>query len=325
LYTAEVAVKQRQLEDFLSRIPCARGMPVAYLPPVASPLELHYRNKITLHAARDPRGRTLLGYRADGNRSVLDIPACPLARAPMNAALARFRASPSFSRLEEGASVTFRWTEADGAVHWIGVPAAHAPGLTETTGIGALRVPRGGFFQVNPEVADMLVRQVADWFAINRHATPDLMDLYCGVGVFGLACAQRGARRVLGIESGRDAVRCARENARALNLSAEFRCQSGRQAASTAFGGYDLAHAVVILDPPRSGLEKETCLALARLKPPRLLVVSCDPATLARDLAILIPAGYRITAARLFDLFPRTAHFESAVVLESSSAGLSAS
>lgn len=314
-YAAEVAIKQRQLADFLSRLP-ASGHPVAFLPPVASPLERHYRNKIVLHAARGRNDRVpRLGYLAEDNRTVVDLPACPLARTPINDALASFRASTAFPQLRDGQDVTFRWTAADGTIHWIGRPAADAPWLTESTPAGPLHVSRGGFFQVNPEVAHALMQQITDWYTAGRNTAPDVLDLYCGVGGFGLACALAGAPRVLGIESGRDAIACARANAQTRHMTAEFRCQSGTQAVADAFGGFDLTTATVIVDPPRDGLEPAVSQALAAARPPRILYVSCDPATLSRDLKILLPAGYRLAAARLFDLFPRTAHFESAVVL----------
>jgi 23S rRNA (uracil1939-C5)-methyltransferase len=314
-YAAEVAVKQRQLADFLGRLPQSEGA-MACLPPVASPMELHYRNKIVLHAARGRADRVpRLGYLAEDNRTVVDVPACPLARAPINAELARFRAAAAFQHLRDGQDVTFRWTVADGVVQWIDRPATDAPWLIEASPIGPLRVSCGGFYQVNPEVAQALVQQVAAWYTEVSAITPDVLDLYCGVGGFGLACAQSGARRVLGIESGRDAIDCARANARALNAAVEFRCQRGLQAASEAFGGFDLATATVIVDPPRDGLEPPVCEALAAGRPPRIIYISCDPATLTRDLKILLPTGYRIVAARLFDLFPRTAHFETAVLL----------
>ena len=328
-YPAEVALKQRQLEEFLRRLP--GGDRIAFAPPVPSPLDTHYRNKIVLHVQRTPRDKLpRLGYVGDDNRTVIDIPACPLARAEINTALAAFRKPGTLRSLRDGESITFRWTAADGVVWWRGdldgsSPVGRPPPdgatpdtpqhhLTEQPPPGAVQVPLDGFYQVNPEVATLLVRQVTEWFAAGRGG--DLLDLYSGVGVFAIACARAGAGRVEAIESGRSAVAAAIENARAHGVQATFHCQTMADAARNQFSGFDLSRATVVLDPPRQGMEPDVAQALAAAKPERIFYISCDPATLARDLKILIPAGYALREARLFDMFPRTAHFETAVRME---------
>jgi tRNA/tmRNA/rRNA uracil-C5-methylase (TrmA/RlmC/RlmD family) len=318
-YPAEVSVKNGQLLDMLRRLPgCAE---VQADPPFASPLPLHYRNKIVLHARR-PRGTPaeavgeppILGYLAEDNRTVIDLPQCPLARAPINEALARFRDGESFRQLAHGDDVTFRWTSADGVKSWVGRPPKELM-LSETSPAGPLTVPADGFYQVNPEVGYALVRQIAEWYGAERPGVCDVLDLYCGVGVFGLACAAVGTRNLLGVESGRGAVAAAQANAAALNLTGAFHCVSVAQAASQRFGGIDCAQAVVIADPPRDGFEPKVAAALVRASPARIFYVSCDPATLCRDLKTLLAGGYRISGVRMFDMFPRTAHFESVVAL----------
>ena len=320
-YPAEVALKQGQLEAFLRRLP--GGEAITFTPPYPSPLDRHYRNKIVLHAQRTPRDPLpRLGYFGEDNRTIIDIPACPLARAEINTALAAFRKTTDFRHLRHEDEVTFRWTAADGVVHWRGAAPDNALGperagatcLTEQTPFGNIRVPRDGFYQVNPEVAHALVQQVTQWFAAG--SARDLLDLYCGVGVFALACAKAGAGRVEGIEASRTAVVTALENARAHSVPAIFHCRTMSEARRDNFGNFAMAQATVIVDPPRQGLEPEVAQALASAKPQRILYVSCDPATLTRDLKILLPAGYILREARLFDMFPRTAHFETAVLLE---------
>ncbi|MEO5368012.1 MAG: TRAM domain-containing protein [Magnetococcus sp. WYHC-3] len=315
-YAAEVVCKQRQAEEFLRRLPDCNTLVCAV--PFPSPKERHYRNKIVLHAARGPRDKLpRLGYYGDDNRTVMDIPSCPLARAEINTALAAFRQTDEFRRLHNTESVTFRWTPTDGVVQWRDQTPPPCQHVTETAPFGAMLVPADGFYQVNPEVAAELVRQVTAWFAAGSCAAKrDLLDLYCGAGVFAIACAKAGANRVEGIEGHGMASAAAIENARLHGVTAEIHCQHMTAAAQQAFGGRDMHNTTVIVDPPRQGLEPEVVQALATAKPPRIGYVSCDPATLARDLKILLPAGYRICAARLFDMFPRTAHFELAVWLE---------
>ena len=312
-YPAEVALKQRQAEEFLRRLP--GGDALAFATPFPSPLDRHYRNKIVLHSQRTPRDRIpRLGYVGDDNRTVIDSPVCPLARAEIDTALADFRRSGDFRNLRDAEAVTFRWTPSDGVVWWRGENPPHSH-LTEAAPFGAVRVPADRFYQVNPEVAAELVRQVAMWFQEAADDCADLLDLYCGVGVFAIACAKAGAGRVEGIESGRTAIAAAIENARAHDVQAAFHCRTMLAAAQDGFGGFDMTRATVLVDPPRQGLEPEVAQALAQARPPRLCYVSCDPATLARDLKLLLPAGYALRHARVFDMFPRTAHFETAVWL----------
>jgi len=335
-YPAEVALKQGQLDAFLRRLP--GGETLTFIPPFASPLDRHYRNKIVLHAqrtTRDPIPR--LGYFGDDNRTVIDIPACPLARAEINMALDAFRHATEFRRLRDTESVTFRWTESDGVVLWRGENPP-SRNLTERAPFGDVRVPAEGFYQVNPEVASGLVRQATAWFQedysgssgrspsiantngsiktggrASARADRDILDLYCGAGIFALACAQAGAQHVIGIESSHTAIAAAIANASTFHVEARFLCQPMIEAAHDNFSGIDLTHATVIVDPPRQGLEPEVVQGLIQARPQHLCYVSCDPATLTRDLTLLLPAGYRLRQARLFDMFPRTAHFETAV------------
>lgn len=316
-YPAEVALKQQQLEEFLRRLPGCEAL--TFAAPFPSPLPLHYRNKIMLHAQRAPRDKVppLLGYFGDDNRTVIDIPASPLARAEINAALDAFRKPGTLRSMRSGESVTFRWSAADGVQVWRDEQPPPRSHMTERAPFGDVRVPTDGFYQVNPEVASELVKQVVAWFS-DRGArnAPDVLDLYCGAGVFAIACAKAGARRVMGIESGRTAVAAANENARSHGVQADFQCKIMADAARDRFGRFDMTHATVIVDPPRQGLDPEVAQALAAAQPPCIIYISCDPATLTRDLKILLPAGYAIREARLLDMFPRTAHFETVVCLE---------
>jgi len=308
-YAAEVTAKQQQLESFFRRIPHAED---AFLPPVASPTPLHYRNKITLHS-----DGARLGYRQEPKHTVLDIPACPLADPAINDALHGFRAH---QQLSDGAKVMFSTTPHDGAVWWTthGVCSPNCPErLTEPSPIGPLAVPRDGFYQVNPAVGDALVRSVMEAFAEDPRA-PDILDLYCGVGVFGLACMKRGGRKLTGIESGHAAVMAARQNAKAHQAEGRFTVHLlGREPLRLNDWMQTPHETTIIVDPPREGMDNATVQALAASRAARIFYISCDPATLARDLAILLANGnYRVRRVRLFDMFPRTAHFETCVELK---------
>jgi 23S rRNA (uracil1939-C5)-methyltransferase len=315
-YAAELLAKQQQLEAFLARLPHAET--TALLPPVASPATLHYRNKIVLHAVRDRSG-AWLGYRQEPSHRILDIAECPLACNAINASLKELRASGFLASLPRETDITFRHTPHDGAVWWATRTASQQPCtdlLTEASPAGPLSVPRDGFYQVNPAVGDTLTRTVAAWFA-ESPASSELLDLYCGVGVFGLACMAVGGTRLTGVESGRDAVAAARLNAAARGFSATFVCHAlGQEQVPLANLVGHPNRTTVIVDPPRDGMAPEMTRELAESGFARIYYISCDPATLARDLALLLaPGQYRLGRIRLFDMFPRTAHFESLIEL----------
>jgi len=314
-YPAEIRAKQSQIEGFLRRFTDDTDV---FLPPFASPLSLHYRNKAVFHAQRDG-GVLRIGYRREPSHAVLDLDACPLSCDAINRALPEARRALAETRLPGDFDLVFRHTDHDGAHWWIGgrPPPTSCPDLlTEASPAGPLRVPTNGFYQVNPAVGDALVRDVAHAFHESSRCT-DVLDLYCGVGVFGFACMAAGGTRLTGVESGRNAVAAARLNAAALRVPGTFHCRE------LGVGGGALADLVpaperttAIVDPPRDGMAAPMARWLAQSGLARIFYVSCDPATLARDLGVLLADGaYRLVRVRLFDMFPRTAHFETLVEL----------
>ncbi len=310
-YAEEVRCKQRQFARFIARVGAPEG---ALEAPVAAPHPLAYRNKLVLHAQREG-AHLRLGYVAGDNTTVLDVARCPLALDPLNARLAALRADTAYlAALDPQAPVTLRYTAADGALAWSGRPPPAAPWLTEQSVLGPLAVPRAGFFQVNPPVADALVSAVRERLRELRPAR--VLDLYGGVGVFALAAAQAGVPAVHGIEADAEAVRAATHNAAALGLTGVTLAagQAGalaRRALRSLAGG-----GAVIVDPPRRGLEPAVTAALATARPAHILYVACAPDMLARDVDRLRAAGYAVRSARLFDMFPRTPYFESLTWLE---------
>ena len=306
-YGKEIRMKQDQFLSLLERHAGCGREPI--LPPVAAPSELGYRNKIALHAQADAPDMRL-GYFMADNTTVLDVPACPLAVAPLNAVLADRRRDPSFRHtLRDGMTLTFRWTETNGAVWWRNRAAENDVWLVESSVIGPLSVPRNSFYQMNPAMADQLVTAVMD--RLKAHLPERVIDLYCGVGVFALAAATLGVPGVVGIDLDGPGIKAAEFNARKLGLA------NTRWSAATAnagIPGFESAapdRTTLIVDPPRSGLGRVMIREILKQGPARLLYISCAPDTLARDAAWLKEGGYAIATTQLFDLFPRTAHFES--------------
>ena len=168
------------------------------------------------------------------------------------------------------------------------------------------------FFQVNTPAAEKLYRTAAEYADVS----PDdvVLDLYCGMGTIGLAVAP-GCRQLIGGEIVPEAVSSARRNAAAMGLTnTRFLCGDAGKIAGTLIG--EKIHPdLIVLDPPRRGCSPETLQAVLTLDPDRIVMVSCDPATAARDCRILCGHGYTLTRLRPVDLFPRTKHVETCVLL----------
>ncbi|TXK39504.1 class I SAM-dependent RNA methyltransferase [Nonomuraea sp. C10] len=183
--------------------------------------------------------------------------------------------------------------------------------LHERVGEREFRVAGSGFWQVHPGAAETLLD------AVLAYAAPEpgewALDLYCGAGLFaaGLAEAVGPDGAVFGLESEAAAVRDARANLRDLP---QARIERGR--VEDALDRYQIERAdLVVVDPPRAGLGRDVVSRVAALEPSRVVYVSCDPATLARDLAWLAERGYPLADLRAFDAFPMTHHVECVALL----------
>ncbi len=317
-YAGEMRLKQDQLENFLWKV-APTVLPLEVVP---SPQSLNYRNKVVYHTEKR-HGKWLLGYRSEPEHRVTDVTEDPLACPAINAALPGIRSSV-FALLTQGAravresakaadNVTIRWTPLDGVTWWLGDPPRDLE-LREQADGRRFRVSADGFWQVNPAVGDMLVKAVRAAYEEAADRVPHILDLYCGVGVFGLCCAapHPAQGRLVGIESGRAAVAAAKRNAEAMGVKASFFCERVGGSLNRIKVG---PQQMVIVDPPRGGLEPNVAPWLANRQAPRIVYVSCDPATLTRDLDALMKS-YRISYVKLFDMFPRTARFETMVVLD---------
>ena len=187
------------------------------------------------------------------------------------------------------------------------------PGYIEDTLCGlTFRLSPRSFYQVNHHQAQRLYETAIALAGITKNDT--VLDLYCGVGTITLAMAS-SAGKVIGVEVIPQAVEDAKDNARRNGIeNAEFFCGDAGQAA-LELEKNGVRPDVVVVDPPRKGLNADTIEALSRMAPRRIVYVSCDPATLARDVAMLKQRGYALQSATAADLFPRCAHVETVVLL----------
>ncbi len=173
-----------------------------------------------------------------------------------------------------------------------------------------LSVP--SFFQVNRAQAEVLYQRAVAFAALTGRET--VVDLYCGTGTISLVMAQQ-AGRVIGAEIVPEAIEDARENARRNGFdNAEFLCADAKDAAAQ-LARRGLRPDVVSIDPPRKGLAVEVIDSICEMSPERVVYVSCDPGTLARDLKLFGERGYDAVRAEAVDLFPGTGHVETVVLL----------
>ena len=187
------------------------------------------------------------------------------------------------------------------------------PGYIEDTLCGLkFRLSARSFYQVNHHQAQRLYEAAIAQAEITKEDL--VLDLYCGVGTITLAMA-KAAGKVIGVEVVEQAVEDARENAKRNGIeNAEFFCGDAGKAA-LELENQGIRPDVIVVDPPRKGLNADTVEALHRMSPRRIVYVSCDPATLARDVALLKERGYVLKNAQAADLFPRCSHVESIVCL----------
>lgn len=168
------------------------------------------------------------------------------------------------------------------------------------------------FYQVNRQAAEKLYRLAAEMAQFEGNEL--LIDLYCGAGTIGLSMASK-VRELIGVEIVPDAVENAKENAKRCGVeNARFICADAKEAAAQ-LAAENLHPDVIVVDPPRKGCDLEVLQAISAMAPKRLVMISCNSASLARDCKELEALGYHLEKAAPVDLFPRTTHVETVVLL----------
>lgn len=171
------------------------------------------------------------------------------------------------------------------------------------------RISPLSFFQVNSKQCEVLYKNAALFAGLTGDET--LLDLYCGTGTIGLTMAD-DVKRLVGVEIVPQAIEDAKINAKVNGIeNAEFYCGDAAEVATKL----DIKPDVVIVDPPRKGMAESLIDTIVSMEPSRIVYISCDPATLARDCARFASRGYRTLRARPIDMFPRTAHVETVALL----------
>jgi tRNA/tmRNA/rRNA uracil-C5-methylase (TrmA/RlmC/RlmD family) len=266
-YPRQLAIKSEQVAEVLRRLGGIPNPPVE--PIVPSPLQFHYRNRISVHSKS---GR--VGFFGPRSRRIVEVSQCPIASERVNALLTALRAS----RPKDGE-------------HPLREPSEFR-----------------GFRQVNDAVADRLLEIVEE---MARPGARLLVDAYCGAGFFARRLAAL-FELTIGIEWSVDAIRAARQGAGAREI---YLLGDVKRHLVPALAAAPAESTTLLLDPPAEGLCEEVLEMLASRQPSRLIYVSCNPATLARDIKNL-GRLYALRRACPVDMFPQTAEIEVATFLE---------
>jgi 23S rRNA (uracil1939-C5)-methyltransferase len=179
--------------------------------------------------------------------------------------------------------------------------------INESLAGRSFRISPTSFFQVNTLQVEAMLETVHDYLAPGGNEA--LLDIYCGVGTFGLSLADK-VGEVIGIEDSAAAIADARFNSQGMS---HVRFLQGR--AEELLPDFEEKVDIAILDPPRQGCHKKALAGLLKLIPPKIIYISCDPATLARDLRKLVEGGYELVEIQPVDMFPQTCHVEAAALL----------
>lgn len=311
-YEAELAAKRKQFRDVMSRIGHFEDFPEleCFVP---SPRRYGYRNKLRLEPLPNSQS---YGFCARDNRTFFPVSQCHLAQAPLNAAIRgalRSEWGIQNAKRTKPYPLTLRVTSKGETCFYYGFAPSRLPWLKETILEKNASVPAGSFWQVNPDVANLLLSHVREWAAeLNLEV---LVDAFAGVGTFTLALGDLFRYRAI-IESDKQAVEAARFNLEQAGMKASFIAKTTESSLGRVLSTIDSTKTLVVIDPPRTGCEPETLRLLAKFKPAAILYVSCNPTTLARDLKQLCEGDFKPVRAAAFDMFPATAHFESAVLLQ---------
>ena len=300
-YEAQLAAKAGIIRDCLHRIARVENIPEIVVTP--SPNNWRYRMRATWQIDQELRA---IGYYERGSRRVCDVADCAVLQPALQGTLERVRATEwhQFPR-------DLKHLDAVEGENGVSLSPSFAEFQTNelrlTVRGEVYQYNADAFFQINPSLLGQLVE-----YAIGDASGKMVLDLYSGVGLFTLPLA-RQFQKVIGVEANATAARFARRNVQLAGLTNTnvITATVTDWFRSSAVGPIDF----VLLDPPRAGAESLVIKGILDLQPRAISYVSCDPATLARDLRKLIGGGYVLESIVGFDLFPQTHHVETVVRL----------
>jgi 23S rRNA (uracil1939-C5)-methyltransferase len=311
-YGHQLDLKRRQVEEAFKRI---AGIP---LPSVAgvipSPRPFGWRGKAEFHLAGGRRGPYRVGLMALASHDLIEVERCGIVEESINGKYREFREALRSGKIRAPGERQVIWSdEPDEPPTEIFTGSGPPPDVARIVCGRRLTVPGNGFFQANVALVGELVEQVVGMCGLTGRET--VIDGYGGAGLFSLFLGSR-AGRLFGIEGDREAVRCAGINlCREGLLQAEFLRGDVADILKNEFAEHRRTADVVVLDPPRDGCGEGVPDGVAALHPERIVYVSCNPATQARDIRRLSESGYTLRRLQPLDMFPQTAHIEVVALL----------
>lgn len=305
-YESQLDWKRDQVKDSFARI---AGISFNINPTIASPQQYGYRSKLTPHFEQPhPSHPFKIGFLKQGTRKLLiDVEHCPIATKPINEAIpvSRQELIDRRNKLKKGGTLLLRDTNGI-------ISSDPNEFVQEHVGKFVFQFRAGEFFQNNPSILPILVEYVI------RQSCPKessfLIDAYCGSGLFGISAASH-FKKVIGIEISREGFLGAQTNAKLNRITnAEFVLGD----ASSIFESIDSSFkpCTLLIDPPRKGCNQHFLNQTIEFEPNKIVYISCDPSTQARDAKILTDGGYSLLDIQPFDLFPQTRHIESVITLQ---------
>ena len=311
-YQKQIDLKRQVVIDQMRRV--GRFANVEVQPTIGSDTPWHYRNHARFSVGRRQGD---VGFTRAGTHQILRVEYCHLMHPAINEVLALVQGKPQGARRLHQIMVRY-------GVHTgqllispkldiEGFPLESGQAFLEERLLGkTFRVSAASFFQVNTLQAEVMARKIVE--LLHPSAGDTVVDAYCGVGTFGLLLADH-AGKVIGIEDSAAAIRNAQHNAQGVHNVEFVDGATEKVLHEVAKPG-----ALVILDPPRQGCRPEVIESLAALRPRRIVYVSCDPVTLARDLRLLVDRGFALRHIQPIDMFPQTYHIECVALLEDGAA-----
>lgn len=301
-YEAQLVAKGEIIRDCLRRIAGLESVPNFKVQPTQ---EWRYRGRAVWQLDQEQK---TLGYYERGSRRVCDVVDCAVLAPELQQALERIRLTPWHLMPD------LKHLQAVSGDNGVSVAPQVAEFQTKElrlrVGEEVYAFNAEAFFQINQTLLGSLIT-----FALQGTGGESALDLYCGVGLFTLPLA-RGFKKVVGVESNPIATRFARRNLKDAKLeNARIVTETVAEWIKTATFA-DARCDFVLLDPPRAGAESAVIRGILKLAPRQISYVSCDPATLGRDLKKLIAGGYQIDSLVAFDMFPQTHHVETVVRLK---------
>jgi tRNA/tmRNA/rRNA uracil-C5-methylase (TrmA/RlmC/RlmD family) len=312
-YERQLQLKQQQTADAFSRI--GKTSPPQPIPVVPSPKIFHYRGKADYHVRFEPRQPVQIGFMDELNSQVIDIEQCEIVHESINKACLAFRRDLETGNIGAPWERQTIWSAgADGGKTEV-ITDFRIPRFVSRTVKGLnFTAPYRGFFQANESLLPQLVDEILNSSGLSGGEVA--VDAHCGSGLFSLFLAPQ-TLRVYGIERDGEAIHCARMNARQAGLTnTVFLRGDAGGILSEAFIAAKRRVDLMLLDPPRTGCDSALLSGVVQLKPSRIIYISCNPATQARDIRHLREHGFILKSLKIFDMFPQTASIEAVALLE---------